>query len=74
MDLGHPTLPLWGEEGILKTSSAKPKYVPGKVSASPGPAAGTEGVPYALPSSRQQVLWGLQWAARPFPSLEVPRG
>lgn len=36
MDLGQPTLPLWEEEGILETSSAKPEYVLGKVSASSG--------------------------------------
>lgn len=68
MDLGHPTLPLWGEEGILKTSSAKPKCVLGKVSASPGPEAVTEG-PLSSPLlSRQQMLWGLSVQPGPSPA------
>lgn len=67
MDLGHPTLPLWGEEGILETSSAKPKYVLGKVSASPGPEAESEGAPYPLPSSHGNRCSG-DFSVTPGPS------
>lgn len=60
MDLGHPTLPLWGEEEILETSSAKPKYVLGKVSASPG--------------QESETLKGPNILFPPLSGLKFPRG
>lgn len=43
VDLAHPALQLQGEGGILKTSSAKPKYAPGKVSSLPARPGALQG-------------------------------
>lgn len=60
MDLAHSTLPLCREEGILETSSAKPKYALAKsqplLARVLGPRRGLWSSPLLLPL-RQQVLW-----------------
>ena len=53
VELAHPALQLQGEGGILKTSSAKPKYALGKVSVASGQVWGSEGACDPLCSSLQ---------------------
>lgn len=53
VDLAHTALQLQGEGGILKTSSAKPKYAPGKVSVASGQVWGSTGACDPLCSSLQ---------------------